>query len=66
VSRQKKVNQMVNSILPSFLDIPVRCTSNSQPSINSINITPRCGLPCGFMMQHITGAEHRNNDSENG
>jgi len=62
VSRQKKVNQMVNSILPSFLDISVRCTSKTTIIIFAINISPRCGLPCGFMMQHITGAAHRNID----
>jgi hypothetical protein len=26
----------------------------------TINITPRCGLAFGFMMQQITGAAHRN------
>jgi hypothetical protein len=29
VSKQKKVNKSGNSILPSFLDIPVRCTSKT-------------------------------------
>jgi len=31
---------------------------------NSTNISPRCGLASGFIMQHFTGASHRNIDRE--